>query len=267
LFSLKSIATAATLAVTAVAASPADAWTLINWSGSPGVPVWGEPWPNPTTISNSPLRWTQESENVWYRVYFEGRTDSHPNGLPGLASSLLFRLNDISADGLSWTFGYELVNASNDVGANLVTSSRVSSFSFDVDPDEAARALTPGGFFTVIQSDVNMQAGSTVGVQDICIKSTTQTNCQGNGGTGVWQGQTGSGGFILSFTTAPTQLVFTDPMVRYQSISRQDIGGDFSGTGIPVAWVPEPSTWAMMIIGFGGAGAVLRRRRRLLAAA
>ena len=30
--------------------------------------------------------------------------------------------------------------------------------------------------------------------------------------------------------------------------------------------VPEPSAWAMMIIGFGAAGAVLRRRRRLAAA-
>jgi hypothetical protein len=25
--------------------------------------------------------------------------------------------------------------------------------------------------------------------------------------------------------------------------------------------VPEPATWAMMILGFGGVGAVMRRRR------
>lgn len=33
----------------------------------------------------------------------------------------------------------------------------------------------------------------------------------------------------------------------------------------PTAAVPEPATWALMILGFGGAGAALRRRRRPLA--
>jgi hypothetical protein len=32
-----------------------------------------------------------------------------------------------------------------------------------------------------------------------------------------------------------------------------------------VAAVPEPATWAMMILGFGGVGATLRRRRQILA--
>ncbi len=42
----------------------------------------------------------------------------------------------------------------------------------------------------------------------------------------------------------------------------------FSGDllSISPAPIPEPATWALMIIGFGGAGAMLRRRRALLAA-
>jgi hypothetical protein len=35
---------------------------------------------------------------------------------------------------------------------------------------------------------------------------------------------------------------------------------DLAGVG----GVPEPATWAMMLIGFGGLGAVLRRRRSLV---
>lgn len=39
---------------------------------------------------------------------------------------------------------------------------------------------------------------------------------------------------------------------------------DFSGSNLSgtfAGYVPEPGTWALMIIGFGGAGAMLRRRR------
>lgn len=40
------------------------------------------------------------------------------------------------------------------------------------------------------------------------------------------------------------------------------VSGPASYTGtLNVAAVPEPATWAMMIMGFGGMGAVLRRRR------
>lgn len=37
------------------------------------------------------------------------------------------------------------------------------------------------------------------------------------------------------------------------------VGSNLSGTF--AGYVPEPGTWALMIIGFGGAGAMLRRRR------
>jgi hypothetical protein len=40
---------------------------------------------------------------------------------------------------------------------------------------------------------------------------------------------------------------------------------EFDGIGGTVAAIPEPGTWALMILGFGGAGAMLRSRRSLLA--
>ena len=43
--------------------------------------------------------------------------------------------------------------------------------------------------------------------------------------------------------------------------------GQFRVGGISGGVVPEPATWALMLTGFGGLGAMLRRRRSLLAAA
>ena len=40
-------------------------------------------------------------------------------------------------------------------------------------------------------------------------------------------------------------------------------GGDISGNvGFYAAAVPEPATWAMMLLGFGGIGMAMRRRRK-----
>ena len=35
-----------------------------------------------------------------------------------------------------------------------------------------------------------------------------------------------------------------------------------TGVGDPIAGVPEPASWALMILGFGFAGTMLRRRQR-----
>ncbi|THD64340.1 PEPxxWA-CTERM sorting domain-containing protein [Phenylobacterium sp.] len=48
------------------------------------------------------------------------------------------------------------------------------------------------------------------------------------------------------------------------------LGADSTGVVIappPAGGVPEPATWALMIVGFGGVGALLRSRRRLTAVA
>ena len=55
--------------------------------------------------------------------------------------------------------------------------------------------------------------------------------------------------------------------LRYSlsSSSAQSAGGTglrVSVGAIPVAGVPEPATWAMMLLGFGGIGFLMRRRRR-----
>jgi hypothetical protein len=45
------------------------------------------------------------------------------------------------------------------------------------------------------------------------------------------------------------------------TITASDISPVGDGPGIDAVGVPEPAGWTMMIVGFGGVGAVLRRRR------
>lgn len=71
----------------------------------------------------------------------------------------------------------------------------------------------------------------------------------------------GTNGNISSyFTLAALPVQINGP----QTLVIEGVGGansqyDGSGTFMPV---PEPGTWALMIIGFGGAGAMIRSRRR-----
>ena len=82
------------------------------------------------------------------------------------------------------------------------------------------------------------------------------------------------GATLFSSNVVLTQGAYTDPGVyaRYGTASSSGIGGfSFSGqargnTSIDnleaiAGAVPEPSTWAMMLVGFGGVGFAMRRRR------
>jgi hypothetical protein len=66
-----------------------------------------------------------------------------------------------------------------------------------------------------------------------------------------------SSGFVAGLNTLDFVILDTGP----PSAMRVD---NLSGTAAAV--VPEPATWALMILGFGSAGAVLRRRRGVAAA-
>lgn len=77
------------------------------------------------------------------------------------------------------------------------------------------------------------------------------------------------------FSTGPTTIFGNAPTHFAPGLTRTDgfriqFGPDAFDVGIDninfeVTPVPEPSTWAMMILGFGAAGSMIRRRRVALA--
>jgi len=68
-----------------------------------------------------------------------------------------------------------------------------------------------------------------------------------------------------AYTPDPIPVVFGGPQVLIVK-GEGGANASWAGTGT-FNPVPEPGTWALMIIGFGGAGAMIRSRRRALAAA
>ena len=54
-------------------------------------------------------------------------------------------------------------------------------------------------------------------------------------------------------------------IVDFRVTRHNTIWNDSTGFSATLTAVPEPATWALMIVGFGGAGAMLRSRRRVAA--
>jgi hypothetical protein len=66
----------------------------------------------------------------------------------------------------------------------------------------------------------------------------------------------------LSVTFDNTQLSFNGFTLTVSDLTGITVGGDgFHLTGTITAAVPEPSTWAMMILGFAGVGFMAYRRK------
>ncbi|MEO5494520.1 MAG: PEPxxWA-CTERM sorting domain-containing protein [Sphingomonas sp.] len=85
-----------------------------------------------------------------------------------------------------------------------------------------------------------------------------------------------SGSFVdgsgLGFTTAggtSASLYFASAAQRYQLTTTSPFSSGYvtATSRAAVAPVPEPAVWAMLLIGFGGVGAALRRRTMPVAAA
>jgi len=190
-------------------------------------------------------------------IDFNGYGDNGIYG--GLSAQISYTLTGITNSGTTYLFDVSVANTSS----GATTASRISGFGFNVDPNVASAASVGSTTFGIVSSG-NVPVG--FGTAEVCFLAGGGGQCAGGGGGGVTLGNTGSGDFSLTFASAPVSGITLDNLfVRYQSISNTDTKGS-SGIGTPISAIPEPATWAMMIVGFGMVGASIRRRKSQVAA-
>lgn len=218
------LSTAAMCAI--AAASPAAAAITINPNGSATVT-------SGTTVGSN------------FTVNFNGIE----NGvIAGLTSSLKLTFAGIS--GNNYLFDYVLTNSSS----APTTSSAVTAWGFNIDPNALLSSASVNGTYGVVSSGQVSQGYNL----EMCFKNGQNNNCAGSpGNQGVNLGTSGSGTITLGFSSLQPTVTLSDYMVRYQAVN-----GSGSAIGLPVPAVPEPATWAMMLFGFAGIGMSVRGARR-----
>ena len=168
----------------------------------------------------------------------------------GMSAQLTLTLTALNTATGVYTFGYTLLNNSDAVNN---PGSRVSSFGFnDNQASNPSGTILTGPFDTIDTDGANYPNG--IGDINICLFD-GPGQCTGNG-NGPTPGQSISGSFTLDYPSSLNSLTLSNFSVRYQNTFQ---GGSSTGQ---VTNVPEPSTWAMMLIGFGATGVAMRRRRR-----
>lgn len=154
-------------------------------------------------------------------------------GLPSFLSASL------EIDGLTWDF------AGGVVESVVLRNDQVTATSADGD------TIAPPEFLPFVQPGANQ---ITLSLFTHVSPADLELNAAWNatGGVGHFQissFDTGAGAYVRTYgTLTPARATLDD------------------GTGVGSV-VPEPGAWALMILGFGAAGAVLRRRRTAVAAA
>jgi hypothetical protein len=176
-----------------------------------------------------------------------GSTTIHFGGPAGSTASadLFLQLTNANTAAGTYDFSYTFTNTNASV-SNLV------DFGFTTAPTllgVSATGTNPQMDF--ILNPNNFPGGFTV---NACAFP-AGTSCDAANG----QADNFAGSFELTFAGGTSSITLANFVDRYASLTQLN---GISGEGTPVGGVPEPATWAMMLLGFGGIGMAMRRSRR-----
>tara|TARA_R110000782_G_scaffold167129_4_gene259124 strand:+ start:10506 stop:11150 length:645 start_codon:yes stop_codon:yes gene_type:complete len=161
----------------------------------------------------------------------------------------------INAAGLG-PFSGSLTNVGDVFSANILTVGTPEG-AVDLDDFASLPISVTFGFTSPTGTSPNMLTGTSTGFYNLNPFSSCFV-LGGNGGCGsvVWGAPT-----VFSFgTTGQFSLNLSD--VSFNTPGSAIVKGKFKLLALDTPPIPEPSTWAMLLLGFGATGYAMRRRQR-----
>ena len=159
------------------------------------------------------------------------------------SADLFLQLTGASTATGDYTFAYTFTNTNSSV-SNLV------NFGFDTSPTLGGITGSGMNFYLNPNGTLNVNA---------CAGPLAANNCDAANG----QGDLFSGNFTLDFANGTSSITLNNFIDRYASLSELN---NQSGEGTPTTPrtppVPEPGTWALMLLGFAGVGMAMRRSNK-----
>jgi hypothetical protein len=235
--------------------------------------------PSAKTLLDTSAGTAAGSFTVRYFGYFDGVQQL------GLVSDVTFTLNSVQNLGRRWNFTASISNRT----LSTFSASTINLLGFATDDDLATSGLqfatlnsasvSGGGVFTSTQvSNTGFTVPNLSSTQQFCLKTGgLNGECETSGAAGVSKGSTVSQSFALNFATSESFVSLQNFVMSFRGVTGTAIGSggpvsvenaDVTGFGTIAAAagpIPEPSSWAMLIAGFGLIGAAMRRRRHAVA--
>lgn len=232
---MRRILTLALAAAAVATASPAMAAAIINGDGS--------------------VTFNGNAGSNTVNLAYNGLAGNPKAVTPGLSGLMALTLSSVS--GNVYNFSYTLQNTST------VAGTRISGFGFNVDPLAYLTGVTPGSgdIFDLTTLSANF---ASIGA-DVCLNGGPGNCPESNPANSLGFGATTSGSFALTFNPTQNSITLSNFLDRYQGFSTTNVNQQTVTSAIGVGTssaVPEPATWAMMLLGFGGIGMAMRRGRK-----